>query len=158
MIRLAASFVLLANLCAPFASGQTSQQTETQTHFAVQTDEARLVALSNKWAEAVNKKDRKELDELMSLDFALYAWNGKLLVDRSKWLDNLFAHITIEKGTMEDIFPRIYNDTAIVTSKGDWIGVQDGRHFSMRCTVVDTWRMKNGRWKAVNRTSDCIDQ
>jgi len=116
------------------------------------------VALSNKWAEAVNKKDRKELDELMSLDFALYAWNGKLLVDRSKWLDNLFAHITIEKGTMEDIFPRIYNDTAIVTSKGDWIGVPDGRHFSMRCTVVDTWRMTNGHWKAVNRTSDCIDQ
>jgi len=79
VVRLAASFVLLANLCAAFASGQTSQQKETQTHLAVHTVEARLVALSNKWAEAVNKKDRKELDELMSPDFALYASNGKFV-------------------------------------------------------------------------------
>jgi hypothetical protein len=158
VIKLAGSFVLLANLCAVIASGQTSQQTGIQNHLAVQTDESRLVTLANKWTEAINSKDREKLDELMAPDYALNTWNGKVLVPRSRWMDNLFTHITIEKNSSVDIFPRIYGDVAIVASKAEWIGVEDGRHFNKKCTVLDTWRMRNGNWKVVNRTSDCIDQ
>ena len=122
---------------------------------AIQTQ---LITLTNQWTDAINAKDREKLDELMSVDYTLHAWNGRLLVSRSKWLDNLFTHITIEKNTLLDIFSRIYGDVAIVTSKGDWIGTQDGRHFNRRCTVVDTWRMLAGSWKVVDRTSDCVDQ
>ena len=120
--------------------------------------QTQLIALTNQWTGAINAKDREKLDELMAADYALHAWNGRLLAPRSKWLDNLFTHITIEKNTLFDIFPRIYGDVAIVTSKADWIGTQDGRHFNRRCTVVDTWRMLTGSWKVVDRTSDCIDQ
>lgn len=120
--------------------------------------ETKLVALTNEWTEAINRKHREKLDEIMAPEYALNTWNGKVVVSRSRWMDNLFTHITIEKNTLVDIFARIYGDLAIVTSKGDWIGVEDGRHFNKKCTVVDTWRMIDGRWKVVNRTSDCINQ
>lgn len=117
--------------------------------------EAKLVALTNEWTEAINKKDRQKLEQLMAPEYALYAWNGKLLAPRAVWLDNLFSHITIEKNTLNDLSPRVYGDFAIVTSKGDWIGIFDGRHFNDKCIVVDTWRMLDGHWKVVTRTSDC---
>jgi uncharacterized protein DUF4440 len=81
--------------------------------------ETMLVALANEWTEAINRKDREKLDELMAPEYALYAWNGKLLGSRPQWLDNLFSHITIEKNTLTDISPRVYGDLAIVTSKAD---------------------------------------
>jgi hypothetical protein len=43
---------------------------------------------------------------------------------------------------------------AIITSKGEWIGFFDGQHFNQKCIVVDAWRMVNGQWKVVTRTSD----
>jgi ketosteroid isomerase-like protein len=134
----------------------TGQQESTQR--SQYTAETKLVGLANEFAEATNKKDRKKLDELMAPEYALYAWNGKLLAPRPVWLDNLFSHITIEKNTLPDFAPRIYGDFAIITSKGDWIGTFDGQHFNQKCIVVDTWRKHDGRWRVVTRTSDCTDQ
>lgn len=145
----------LAALSLVFLFWTARQETTQRTQH---TTEAKLVRLANEWSEATNKKDRKKLDELMAPEFALYAWNGKLLAPRPVWLDNLFSHITIEKKTVPDFAPRVYGDFAIITSKGDWIGTFDGQHFNQKCIVVDTWRMRAGRWRAVTRTSDCTDQ
>ena len=134
----------------------TARQKTTQA--TQDTTESKLVALANEWTEAINRKDRKKLDELMSPEFALYAWNGKMLASRPVWLDNLFSHIRIEKKTPIDFAPRVYGDFAIITSKGDWIGSFDGQHFKQKCIVVDTWRKRDGQWKVVTRTSDCTDQ
>lgn len=153
-------FAPLAILLAT-AAGQQPQQTTApnpEMPRLLAGQEGKLVALTNEWTEAINSRDRAKLDELMAPDYALYSWNGKLLAPRSQWLDNLFTHITIEKNTLFDIFPRLYGDVAIMTSKGDWIGTFDGRHFKKKCTVVDTWRNIEGRWRVVNRTSECIDQ
>lgn len=117
----------------------------------------KLVALANEWTQAINKKDRRKLDELMAPEFALYAWDGRLLGSRQVWLDNLFSRITIEKNTLTDISPRVYAEFAVITSKSDWVGSLDGRHFDKRCVVVDTFRMHGGQWRVVTRTSDCTD-
>jgi hypothetical protein len=84
----------LAALSLVFLFWTARQETTQRTQH---TTEAKLVRLANEWSEATNKKDRKKLDELMAPEFALYAWNGKLLAPRPVWLDNLFSHITIEK-------------------------------------------------------------
>src|SRR6266496_5520111 len=128
----------LAALSLVFLFWTAQQKTTQATQY---TTETKLVALTNEWTEAINRKDRKTLDELMSPEYALYAWNGKMLASRPVWLDNLFSHITIEKNTLIDLAPRVYGDFAIITSKGDWIGVFDGQHFNKKCIVVDTWRM-----------------
>ena len=61
----------------------TAQQ--KTTHATRDTTETKLVALANEWTEAINRKDRKKLDELMSPEYALYAWNGKMLASRPVW-------------------------------------------------------------------------
>jgi hypothetical protein len=145
----------LAALSLVFLFWTARQETTQKTQY---TTEAELVRLANQWTEAINQKDRTKLDELMAPEYALYAWNGKLLAPRPVWLDNLFSHITIEKNTLTDLAPRIYGDFAIITSKGDWVGIFDGQHFKKKCIVVDTWRMRDSRWRVVTRTSDCTDQ
>jgi len=147
------SIVAALSLASLLWAGQQESTPKTQY-----TEETKLVGLTNEWTEAINKRDRKKLDQLMAPEYALYKWNGKLGAARPVWLDNLFSHITIEQNTLYDLAPRIYGDFAIVTSKADWIGTMDGHHFNQKCIVVDTWRKLDGRWRVVTRTSDCTDQ
>jgi ketosteroid isomerase-like protein len=119
---------------------------------------AKLVALTNEWSDAVNGRDRQKLDALMASDFALYHWNGELAAPRLQWLDNLFNRITIQKNNVTDPAAQVYSDFGIVTSVGDWIGTFDGKPFSQKCIVVDTWRKIDSQWKAVRRTSRCYTE
>src|ERR1700722_805159 len=145
----------LVTMILTFSTGLQAQQTNSQkTGSAANV----LVTLTNEWTAAINRKDRPKLDELMSTDFARYAWDGTDGTPRVEWLNNLFAHVKIEKNTLLALTPRVYGNFAIVTSKGDWVGSWDGKSFAMKCIVVDTWQKKNGNWKVVTRTSDCANQ
>ena len=143
---------LLATVFPLFFLVVTSQRAAKPTQDMPGT---KLVSLTNEWTDAINKKDRKKLDELMAPEFALYHWNGNVWASRSEWLEYLLAHTTIEKNTLIDPAPHVYGDVAIVTSKRDWAGIIDGEHFSQKCLVVDTWRSFGGHWQVVGRTSDC---
>jgi hypothetical protein len=55
----------------------TARQGATQT--TQDATETKLVALANEWTEAINRKDREKLDELMAPEYALYAWDGKII-------------------------------------------------------------------------------
>jgi hypothetical protein len=66
--------------------------------------------------------------------------------------------LRLKKKEVPDFASRIYGDFAIITSKGDWIGTFDGKYFNQKCIVVDTWHMRDGRWRVGTRTSDCTDQ
>jgi ketosteroid isomerase-like protein len=130
-----------------FAHAQINQSKNSEA--------AELVALTNEWTDAINRRDRQKLDTLMASDFALYHWNGDLAAPRLQWLDNLFNHIKIEKNTLTDLAPQFYGDFGIVTSVGEWIGTFDSKPFSQKCIVVDTWRKIESQWKVMRRTSHC---
>jgi ketosteroid isomerase-like protein len=144
--------LLLFLICV---SGARSQQSKTPSH---DVTPAKLVALTNEWTDAINRKDRARLDEFMSPEFARCTWDGKDCTPRSEWLDNLIAHVKIGKNTLTDPAARVYGEFAIVTSIGDWSGWWDGKAFNQRCMVADTWRKIGDQWKVMNRTSDCKDQ
>ena len=118
----------------------------------------KLVALTKEWTDAIDNGNRQKLDKLMASDFALYHWNGQLAAGRSQWVDNLFNHIKITKNTLTDAAPQVYRDFGVVTSVGDWIGSFDGKPFSQKCIVVDTWRKIDKQWKVVRRTSHCYTE
>jgi ketosteroid isomerase-like protein len=138
-----------------FSAGLEALQANAQN---VDASAKVLITLTNEWTAAINRKDRAKLDEIMSKDFARYAWDGSEGTPRLEWLENLFAHVKIEKNTLVALTPRVYGNFAIVTSKGDWIGSWDGKSFAMKCIVVDTWQKQSGNWKVVTRTSDCANQ
>lgn len=122
------------------------------------SESSQIVALTNEWTDAINHGDRQKLDALMASDFALYHWNGELAAPRSQWLDNLLNHIKITKNALTDAAPQVYGDLSLVTSVGDWIGTFDGKPFSQKCIVVDTWRKIDEQWKVVRRTSHCYTE
>jgi ketosteroid isomerase-like protein len=146
---------LLLCLIFAFAHGSLGQNAEKSNK---NPEAAKLLALTNEWTEAINSRDRHKLDELMAYDFALYHWNGDLAAPRLQWLDNLFNRIKIQKNTLTNPAPQIYGDFGIVTSEGDWIGTMDGKSFSQKCIVVDTWRAHDQQWKVVRRTSHCYTE
>jgi hypothetical protein len=138
-----------------FFGGLDAQELNSQTQDSTATH---LITLTNEWTAAINRKDRAKLDDLMSPEFARYTWDGKEGTPRLVWLNNLFAHVKIEKNTLTNLAPRVYGNFAIVTSKGDWVGSWDEKSFAQKCIVVDTWRKSDGKWKVVTRTSDCTSQ
>ena len=126
---------------------------------AVENSEAaKVVALTNEWTDAINSGNTQKLHALMASDFALYRWNGELAAPRLQWLDNLLNHIKIKTNTLTDVAPQVYGDFSVVTSVGDWIGAFDGKPFSQKCIVVDTWRKIDNQWKVVRRTSHCYTE
>jgi ketosteroid isomerase-like protein len=137
---------------APMNGAVASAETDKNS------ESAKLVGLTNEWTDAINSRDKQKLDALMASDFALYHWNGDLAAPRLQWLDNLFNHIKIQKNTLTDSAPQAYSDFGIVTSVGDWIGSFDGKPFSQKCIVVDTWRKIDKQWKVVRRTSHCYTE
>ena len=125
------------------------------TESAKNSEADKLVTLTNEWTDAINSRDRQKLDALMASDFALYHWNGELGAPRLQWLDNLFNHTKITTNTLTDVAPQLYDDFGVVTSMGEWIGAFDGKPFSQKCIVMDTWRKIDSQWKVVKRTSHC---
>jgi hypothetical protein len=116
-------------------------------------DSRKLVALTNEWTDAINRKDRSKLEGLMAPEYALYKWDGELWTPRTEWLDNLINHVAIEHYEHKEIGARIYGDIANVTPIGYWSGSLDGEMFNDIDVVVDTWRRMNGEWQVIARTS-----
>jgi hypothetical protein len=68
-----------------FSAGLEALQANAQN---VDASAKVLITLTNEWTAAINRKDRAKLDEIMSKDFAKYAWDGSEGTPRLEWLDN----------------------------------------------------------------------
>ena len=122
------------------------------TSSAIETE---LVSLTDAWTEAINAKNRSKLEELMSADFALQAWDGSWRVERATWLENLFVRIDIAEYHHSGIVAHVYDDVAAVTSKWYWRGkrgtTSEKKPYEEHGYVLDVWRRNGGRWKVVSR-------
>jgi ketosteroid isomerase-like protein len=115
------------------------------------SQEAKLVALTNAWTGAINTKDRSKLDALMASDFTLHAWDESWNVDRAQWLKNLLEGYDIAEYHHSAIVARIYGDTGTVTSKWYWRGTLKKKPFEEHGYVLDVWRRNSGHWQVVSR-------
>ena len=114
-------------------------------------DEAKLVALTKEWIQAINEKDRPKLERLMSPDFVLHGWDESWYVARPEWLKNLFDVIAIAEYRHSAIVSRIYGRTGTVTSNWYWKGVRNQKPFEEHGYAVDIWQHKPAGWQVVSR-------
>jgi ketosteroid isomerase-like protein len=145
-----ASGMLLALLAMASAQNPTVAISEDQS----QKNE--LVQLTHEWIDAINAKDRPELDRLMAPDFLLRAWDGTWQVERARWLDNLFHVIDIRAYSHSAISAQVFGDVGAVTSNWYWRGERGTdakKPFEEHGYVVDMWRRDAGHWRVVSRTS-----
>jgi len=139
--------VLLVMLVAAASTAVTSEN---------QSEDNQLKQLTHERIDAVNAKDRPELDRLMAPDFVLSAWDGSWQVERERWLDNLFHVIDIQAYSHSGIRAQVYGDVAAVTSNWYWRGVRgtsEKKPFEEHGYVVDMWRRDAGHWRVVSRTT-----
>jgi hypothetical protein len=115
--------------------------------------EAKLVALTNEWTNAINTKNRSQLDALMAPEYTLHAWDDTWHVNRADWLKNLIEGYDIAEYHHSAIVARIYGSTGNVTSKWYWRGTFKEKPFEEHGYVLDVWRRMSGQWQVVSRTT-----
>jgi hypothetical protein len=108
-----------------------------------------LIELSNELIAAVQKHDRRRLDQLVAHEFTLNGAAGEL--DREAFLTAAAGPYEIDDWTYEEIDPEVYGDTAVLVSRYRQTARLEGRDLSYRMHVTDIWVRREGRWQIVRR-------
>jgi ketosteroid isomerase-like protein len=104
-----------------------------------------LTTLNRDYVASVQNGDVKRFDEILAQDF--YCSNpDKTLVDRTGFLKQTAAPVTIKNLIAEDVKIRILGDFAIIHGRTSYT-TADGAQAHGRYT--DCWAKQNGRWLAV---------
>ena len=74
-----------------------------------------LIELSNELIAAVQRHDRRRLDELVAREFTLNGAAGEL--DREAFLAAAAGPYEIDEWAYEEIDPELYGDTAVLVSR-----------------------------------------
>jgi ketosteroid isomerase-like protein len=112
----------------------------------MRNDLAELTSLNRDYINSVQNSDVKRFDEILAEDF--YCSNpDKSLVDRSGFLKQTAAPVTIKNLEAHDVRIRVMGDFAIIHAATRYT-TADGQQASGRYT--DCWARQNGRWLAVS--------
>ena len=72
-------------------------------------------------------------------------------VDKSTWLAELSAGMTLDSFTLRIIDSRRFGDTAVALVESEQSGTHAGAPFSMTFRYTDTWVMDDGVWRLAVR-------
>jgi ketosteroid isomerase-like protein len=112
----------------------------------MRNDLAELTDLNRDYVASVQNSDVKRFDEILAEDF--YCSNpDKSLLDRSGFLKQTAAPVTIRNLEAQDVKIRILGDFAIIHAKTSYT-TADGQQAFGRYT--DCWAHQDGRWLAVS--------
>lgn len=107
-----------------------------------------LKTLSVALMDAVERKDRAALNNLVASDFALQMPGESKITPRDKWIANALARDWSDF-RYENIVVRMHGDSATVSSKLRFR--VSPIPFALDSGVVDSWERRNGRWQITGR-------
>jgi ketosteroid isomerase-like protein len=118
-----------------------------------QKAERELIALSNKWMEAVQRRDFKTLNELLDDDFTLTSSMTNVPWDKKEWIDAANSRYVIKSFEYKSSSIQVYNDdAAVVRSAYHQEAAVDGQDNSGDFLITDFWvRKTDGKWHVVAR-------
>ena len=110
------------------------------------SDRDELTKLNKDYVDSVQNGDVTCFDEILAPEF--YCSNpDKSLIDRSGFLQQTAAPVTIRNLTVHDVKIRIFGDFAIIHAATSY-ATADGKEAHGRYT--DCWVKQSGRWLAVS--------
>ena len=111
-----------------------------------------LTQAENDWLQAMVKKDRIALEQLVAPGFKLTGMRyiDSAAVTRSTWMQNILQDIKIDSAQFLKMKVDSSNEVGIVRAKFYWTGTYEN-HFADTTSVVDTWIKINGDWQVVHR-------
>jgi ketosteroid isomerase-like protein len=120
---------------------------------APEADREALTRLSQEWMDAVARRDRPALEQLLASDYELRPVSGEQpSVPRAEWLENA-VNMQWENRGYSNLHVEVDGDVGIVTARyafrvdpGDWKPT-----VSATADVVDVWKRRDGRWQVQGR-------
>jgi hypothetical protein len=112
-----------------------------------------LVALEDRWATAVERRDVAAAGEILAEDFILTSEGGvSEAMPRDDWLGAL-PKIETSSLICEVLQARVFDETAVVRARLRWEARMQDRDLTGDYIVADVFRKANDRWRATWRIS-----
>ena len=111
--------------------------------------EKELSAICQKWDRTIADNNVLEMVRFMAPDWVLVGSKGGI-TSKSRFLEVVKTGIVVHNlMDFEEIRIKIYDDTAVVTSKGISAGTMEGKSFRFYEWSTSTFIRRNNQWKCV---------
>lgn len=105
---------------------------------------------ADRWDQDIILKNRPAISDNMSEDFR-HISNKGVISDKAAFLKGIVsADLVINPYTVEDLDIRIYGTCALICGRTRMTGSYKGSPFRSHYRYVDTYVLKDGRWKVCN--------
>jgi ketosteroid isomerase-like protein len=111
---------------------------------------AELKMLSDRWDEAIVRKDRRAIEANMAEDFRQIDGFGNVETKSSFVADLMSPDVQIDPYTVEDFEVRLYGDVALLTGRTKMTGQYKGKPFKSHYRYIDIYVRNHRGWKIVS--------
>jgi hypothetical protein len=112
-----------------------------------------LIQLENEWMQAMMKRDRPRLEELLAPEFTVTGMKyiDSAAVTRNMWMYNTLHDLKIDSVHFIKAKANTIGDIGIVKAHFYWSGSYDEDRFADSTSFVDTWIKRYSGWQVVSR-------
>jgi hypothetical protein len=113
------------------------------------TVEQEIIALENKWNEAMMKVDTKALNEILADEYIETGDKGNMS-NKAKHISALKSgDLKVSDANLNDLKVKVYGNAAVVTGRNTTKEIFKGKASNEAYRITDTWVMQNNRWQCV---------
>jgi Domain of unknown function (DUF4440) len=115
--------------------------------------------LERDWMDAVRKKDREALEEMLAPEFMLRtSADPQHPVARAEWIQNALTKYEIHSYTQHDFVIRAFLGVAVVSFVQSQQATVNGRKQNGDYLIVDIWETNHGKWQPATRFQAAMDK
>jgi ketosteroid isomerase-like protein len=118
-------------------------------------DVEKLIALSNEWMQALERKDKNRLEQIIHQDFFILGMvNNDTPTNREQWLKNGVEDSDWFDFRYDNVNVSVLGDTAVVRSTLDFSARRRSgfiRRVSTTAPLIYVWVKQDDRWQVIRR-------
>lgn len=124
-------------------------QSTAGTQARMTNDEQAIRNLLQEWIDALVKNDSVVRRRMMSDDFTLTAYDGRVISKAQILEAAQSSSYRIEAVKPEELQVRVYGNAAVLNGRMALTERVNGKSVTNRIQVTQTWVKRDGRWQAV---------
>ena len=115
--------------------------------------------LEREWMDAVQKKDRNALEEILAPEFMVRtSLDPEYPVRRADWIQNAVAKTEVSSYAFHDVAIRAFLGVAIVSFVRSESTTIESEERKRDFLIVDVWETNHGKWQAAARYVAPVDR